>query len=125
MNLITCHRKYLERRCRQRDYDLADVMGCVVEQDGDQWTIDTKHPAYPRPRPGVAILKRYDALVKQKGPGSLPTREEVERRVAVCTTNDCGQFTGHGCKERTGSACQAGKRWFERVTVGTCKHWQP
>jgi hypothetical protein len=28
-------------------------MPCVVSQDGDQWTIDVDHPAYPRyPKPG-------------------------------------------------------------------------
>lgn len=45
--MITCHRKHLEQRCRERGCKLADVMPCVVKQDGDTWTIDTDHPAYP------------------------------------------------------------------------------
>ncbi len=48
--MITCHRRHLEARCRERGYKLQDVMPCVVKQDGDQWTIDVDHPAYPRPR---------------------------------------------------------------------------
>ena len=49
----SCHRSHLEARCRERGYTLDEVMPCVVSQDGDQWTIDVDHPAYPRhPRPG-------------------------------------------------------------------------
>lgn len=46
--MITCHRSHLEARCAERGYALADVMPCVVSQDGDQWTIDVSHQAYPR-----------------------------------------------------------------------------
>jgi hypothetical protein len=52
--MISCHRSHLESRCRERGYALEEVMSCVVSQDGDQWTIDVDHPAYPRhPKPGV------------------------------------------------------------------------
>jgi len=35
-----------------RGYTLDDVLPCVVAQDGDEWTIDVDHPAYPRdPKP--------------------------------------------------------------------------
>lgn len=37
-------------------------MPCVVSQDGDQWTIDVDHPAYPR-KPKVGA-------VPQAGPGT-------------------------------------------------------
>ena len=51
--MTTCHRSHLEARCRERGYTLDEVMPCVVAQDGDQWTIDVDHPAYPRtPKPG-------------------------------------------------------------------------
>jgi hypothetical protein len=46
--MIICHRAHLEARCTERGYTLDDVMPCVVSQDGDQWTIDVEHPAYPR-----------------------------------------------------------------------------
>jgi hypothetical protein len=51
--MTTCHRTFLESRCRERGYSLDEVMPCVVAQDGDQWTIDIDHPAYPsKPKPG-------------------------------------------------------------------------
>ncbi len=46
--MITCHFAHLEARCRERGYTLEEVMPCVVAQDGDEWTIDVDHPAYPR-----------------------------------------------------------------------------
>jgi hypothetical protein len=51
--MMAWHYAHLEARCRERGYTLDEVMPCVVAQDGDQWTIDTEHPAYPRhPKPG-------------------------------------------------------------------------
>jgi hypothetical protein len=46
--MITTHRSNLEARCTERGYTLDEVLPCVVSQDGDEWTIDTDHPAYPR-----------------------------------------------------------------------------
>lgn len=46
--MTTCHRKFLEARCRERGYTLETVMPCVIAQDGDQWTIDINHAAYPQ-----------------------------------------------------------------------------
>lgn len=46
--MIACHRANLEQRCAERGYTLAEVMPCVVSQDGDEWTIDVDHQAYPR-----------------------------------------------------------------------------
>lgn len=64
--MITCDKKYLEARCRERGYTLEEVMGCVVAQDGDQWTIDVDHPSYPRPKPGFVTQQAID----KPGPGS-------------------------------------------------------
>ncbi len=72
--MITCHRRHLFERCRERGYLLAAVMPCVVSRDGPMWTIDENHPAYPRPRlpPGGAgtELKKLLSLV---GIRSSPT----------------------------------------------------
>ena len=46
--MITCNRLHLEARCTERGYTLDEVLPCVVSQDGDVWTIDVDHPAYPR-----------------------------------------------------------------------------
>lgn len=45
--MIRTTRKHLEERCRERGYSLEEVMPCVVKQEGDLWTIDPDHPAYP------------------------------------------------------------------------------
>jgi len=47
-SVIVAKRWQLEQRCRQRGYTLNEVAACVVARDGDSWTIDTAHPAYPR-----------------------------------------------------------------------------
>jgi hypothetical protein len=38
-------------------------MPCVVAQDGDQWTIDTEHPAFPR-------VSRFPQPEPPRGPGT-------------------------------------------------------
>lgn len=54
--MITGRRSQFESRCRQRGYTLDQVMPCVVSQDGDLWTVDESHPAYPHPRRGLGDL---------------------------------------------------------------------
>ncbi|NDD84470.1 hypothetical protein EBZ38_09410 [bacterium] len=46
--IITTHKKYLILRCAERGYSLDEVMPCVIQVDGDMWTIDTDHANYPR-----------------------------------------------------------------------------
>ena len=46
--MIQCLKVHLESRCTERGYTLEEVMPCVVSQDGDEWTVDVDHPAYPR-----------------------------------------------------------------------------
>ena len=51
--MISCQRKHLEARCRQRGYTLDEVRDCVLSEDGDQITVDETHSSYPRaPKPG-------------------------------------------------------------------------
>jgi hypothetical protein len=58
--MITCDKKYLEARCRERGYTLEEVMGCVVAQDGDQWTIDRR--SWCVAQSGDAALKAAHGL---------------------------------------------------------------
>ena len=46
--MITTLRSNLEARCTERGYTLDEVLPCVVSQNGEEWTIDVEHPAYPR-----------------------------------------------------------------------------
>ena len=61
--MITGHKKYLIARCRERGYTLNQVMPCVVSQDGDMWTVDETHKAYPHPRQNKP-LERGHAQVR-------------------------------------------------------------
>jgi hypothetical protein len=63
--MITCHRLHFEARCTQRGYTLDEVMPCVVEQNGDEWTIDTESEFYPR----VSRLPQ-PPLIPTHGPGT-------------------------------------------------------
>ena len=81
--MITCHRAHLEARCQERGYALADVMPCVVDQDGDQWIIDPQHPAYPRATAPDVVAEA------SSGPGT-----ELKRLLAgwpfyITATPDC------------------------------------
>jgi hypothetical protein len=68
--MTTCHRSHLDARCRERGYTLSEVMPCVVAQDGDEWTIDVEHPAYPRhPKPGF-IPPQPEPPSPSHGPGT-------------------------------------------------------
>lgn len=51
--MISCRLYNLAARCRERGYTLDEVRQCIVNEDGDQITVDVDHPAYPRePKPG-------------------------------------------------------------------------
>jgi hypothetical protein len=99
--MIRCHRSHLENRCKQRGYLLADVMGCVVEQDGDRWLIDTNHPAYPRKREEWKPIPIGD-LVERGLTAIGITKERVEQ-----WTRTEGKPGGCGCADR--------QRWLNEV----------
>jgi len=61
--MTTCHRSQLEARCNERGYTLDEVTPCVVSKDGDNWTIDVDHPAYPR-------VSRLAESLPVHGPGT-------------------------------------------------------
>jgi hypothetical protein len=65
--MITCNRGFLEQRCAERGYSLEQVMACVVAQDGDNWTIDETHDAYPKIRK-ASPKASYDGA--DVGPGT-------------------------------------------------------
>ena len=68
--MTTCRSVFLEARCRERGYTLDEVMPCVVSQDGDQWTIDIDHSAYPRhPKPGF-VPPQPEPVPPSHGPGA-------------------------------------------------------
>lgn len=79
--MITRHRRLLEQRCEERGYTLKEVMPCVVSQEGDQWTIDTEHPAYPvKPKPGRS-------LPTPTGPGT--ELKQLLAKIGIVATPGC------------------------------------
>lgn len=97
--MITCHRMHMEALCERRGQSLASAMPCVIRQDGDQWTIDERHPAYPRqawrPIPIGDMVERWLTRIGV-------TKERVER-----WTRTEGKAGGCGCDGR--------KRWLNDV----------
>jgi hypothetical protein len=99
--MIRCHRKQLEDRCKQRGYALANVMPCVIEQDGDRWLIDTEHPAYPRKREEWRPIPIGDLI--ERGLTAIGiTKERVE-----ALTRTEGKPGGCGCAGR--------QKWLNEV----------
>ena len=106
--MIQCHRHHIESRCRERGYSLDEVMGCVVSQDGDLWTIDTESEFYPRasraPEPAA------------QGPGTELSR--LLKRIGINPTPTCQcrakqqQMDQWGCDE-----CERPERIAEVVAV--------
>jgi hypothetical protein len=113
--MITTHKSNLIARCQQRGYTLAEVMPCVISQDGDEWTIDVDHPAYPKeprgnaPEPPQPDLSRTDTpsfLEKVKNfavssakhvVNGMPmcSDEEIIRRHDIC--RGCEFFKDNTC----------------------------
>ena len=110
--MITCHRSNLEARCHERGYTLDEVLPCVVSQDGDEWTIDVEHPAYPR----VSRLPEPPTLPLSHGPGTELSR--LLKRLGINPTPTCQcrakqqQMDQWGCDE-----CERPERIDEVVKV--------
>jgi len=103
--MTTCHRSFLELRCRERGYTLDEVMPCVVAQDGDQWTIDTGHPAYPaKPKPGHEPQPAAPPAPTH-GPGT--ELKKLLSRVGITASPDCS------CNARARTMDEKGCDWCE------------
>ena len=96
--MITCHKKHLMQRCAERGYSVSEVMPCVVSQDGDEWTIDESHSAYPREQK-PAGLGDYMA-------NALSAIGITKERVEAVVGGPCG------CSERQGYINAAAAKWL-------------
>jgi hypothetical protein len=104
--MITCNKRYLEERCRERGYSLEEVMPCVVFQEGDEWTIDVDHAAYPRtPRPGFEP-KPEEPLPETKGPGT--EMKKLLAKIGITSSPDCQ------CNARARYMDEQGPEWCEQ-----------
>ena len=108
-SMITCNRLHLEARCQERGYTLDEVLPCVVSQDGDEWTIDVEHPAYPR----VSRLPESPATPAH-GPGT--ELKKLLARVGITATPDCS------CNARAAEMDRQGVEWCE-ANIDTIVGW--
>jgi hypothetical protein len=109
--VIACHVAHLSFRCKSRGYTLDEVMPCVVAQDGDQWTIDVDHPAYPRhPKPGFVAPQPTPQPALQAiphGPGTELKSLLAGWPFRIVATPDCK------CTSRAAYMDEKGCDWCE------------
>lgn len=100
MRLVSGDKSYLEYRCRERGYTMEEVMPCVISQDGDLWTFDVDHQAFPStPRPA-------DARPETKGPGT--EMKKLLAKIGITSTPDCQ------CNARARYMDEQGPEWCEQ-----------
>ena len=103
--MIVCHLHHLQQRAAERGYTWEQVMPCVVAQDGDQWTIDVDHPAYPRqPKPGFAPEPPPEPAPTH-GPGT--ELKKLLKKVGITASPDCS------CNARARLMDERGIEWCE------------
>ena len=103
--MIVCNSRDLELRVRARGYTLDEVMPCVVAQDGDEWTIDIDHPAYPRePKTGF-VPPQPESATPSLGPGTR--LQSLLGRFGITGSGDCK------CRSRAALMDTNGCDWCE------------
>jgi hypothetical protein len=85
--MIKCHHLHLRSKCLERGYTVNEVMPCVVAQDGDEWTVDVDHPAYPRtPKPGF-VTPQPEPVPPSHGPGTEV--KALLAKIGITASPDC------------------------------------
>lgn len=74
MSVIRCLFSHLVARCKERGYDIHNVMPCITKIEGDYILVDTEHIAYPQPRKTPAEIEAQAQAVKAQyaAPKRLP-----------------------------------------------------
>ena len=92
MPIVRCHKQYLAGRCVARGVSLEAAMPCVVATDGDIYSIDTDHAAYPAkalgpppPRQPRPASKREAAPTR--GPGT--ELKKLLAKIGITATPTC------------------------------------
>ena len=112
--MITCHKKHLFARCAERGYKVPDVLPCVVSRNGDEWTIDETHPAYPRPRPPKPEVYGPPKPPPPRGAGTA--MKGMLARIGITSTPTCR------CNARAREMDAQGLQWW-RENVETISGW--
>ena len=98
--MITCKRRHLEARCRERGYTLDEVRACIISEDGETLTVDETHASYPRASPGLGdmIAAGLDAVGI--------TKKRVQSVASKLGIKDCG------CNKRQKAANELGRKYL-------------
>ena len=100
--MITAHKSYLARRCIERGWTLDEVMPCVIASNGDIWTWDERHPAYPRKeKAGFVKPRRGLGDMVKAGLSAIGITEE---RVSKAIGRPCG------CGQRAEALNELGRK---------------
>jgi hypothetical protein len=110
--MITCHKIFLEARCRERGYTLEEVLPCIISQDGDKITVDETHQSYPRKPKSTTTTPRP----QNGGPGT--ELKILLKTIGITATSNCS------CNARAKTMDEKGSQWVldnEDTVVGWLK----
>jgi hypothetical protein len=126
--MITGLRSAFVARCRERGYTLDDVLGCIVNEDGDTVTVDETHEAYPRTANHVATpapAKPLPPLTQRIGNFAasatkhvaagmaMATQEQIDARYAIC--QGC-EFLSAGSCSKCGCPLVRERQFFSKLS---------
>lgn len=110
--MITTHKNNLIARCKQRGYELKNVMACVLKQNGDIWTIDETHEAYPK--------KITEEPTQSKdidiGQGAGTELKKLLKLIGITSSPTCG------CNAKAKYMNEKGIQWC-KDNVDTIAEW--
>lgn len=124
--LITCHKRALIERCRERGYKIHEVMPCVVNQDGDVWTIDTEHEKYPKQQKQKSISAEMRAAAIKKQRETLQQKANISTAPAPAPTIGPGTelkklLAKIGIKASPTCSCNTRARIMDEKGIQWCK----
>ena len=115
--MIFCHRSQFESTCERRGYSVANSLACVVARNGDLWSVDETHPAYPRRTSSASAFSQpAPPPPPTRGPGTELSR--LLKRFGIEPTPTCkcrakaAEMDAWGCDE-----CSKPERIDEVVAV--------
>jgi hypothetical protein len=114
--MITCHKKHLFARCAERGYKVPDVMPCVVSKQGDEWTIDETHPAYPVVRTPAPKPEVYGPPKPLPPRGAGTAMKGMLKRLGITSSPTCR------CNARARDMDSNGLQWC-RANLDTISGW--
>lgn len=101
--MITTHKNNLIARCKERGYELQDVMACVLKQVGDIWTIDETHEAYPNKKENIQNNSNDIDI----GQGAGTELKKLLKFIGITSSPTCG--------------CNAKAKYMNEKGIDWCK----